>query len=106
MSANNGASSKGGTLYITFNSYLDRLRSEEGQKPPTNRRNVPTIRDLARLIRERNGATLHEVTLTNIINGNGPMLNKETVRMLLDEMWHLGFTPDLSDFIKYVPPQE
>jgi len=106
MTESNKSPQKGGTLYITFNPYLDRLRSEEGQKPPQDRRNVPTIRELARSIRERHGVTLHEVTLNNIINGNGPLLNKETVRMLLDEMWHLGFKPELSDFIKYVPPQE
>lgn len=106
MSKENIDSSKDGSLYITFNSYLDRLRAEEGAKPPAQRRQVPTIRELARLIRERNKVELHEATLMNLINDNRPLLNKETARMLLNEMWYLGFEPTESDFIKYVPPQK
>ena len=96
---------KGGTLYITFSAYLDKLRADEGAKPPTTRKAVPTIRDLARMIRERHGIKLHEVTLNGIVNDSGPMFNKETVKMLLDEMWYLGFAPQITDFTKYVPPE-
>ncbi len=95
----------GGEMYITFNSYLDALKAEEGSKPPAQRRAVPTIRDLAKSIREHNDVKLHEVTLNNLINGNVKLFNMETTRLLLDEMWRRGFKPEITDFIKYVPPE-
>lgn len=104
MSEQNDLSTKEGEMYITFNSYLDHLRSEEGLKPPSQRREVPTNRDLARAIRERHDTKLHEVTLSNMINGNVKLFNMETARLLLDEMWRRGFTPEITDFIKYSPP--
>lgn len=104
MNEQNKASDKEGEMYITFGSYLDHLRSEEGLKPPSQRREVPTNRELARALRERYDIKLHEVTLSNMINGNVKLFNMETARILLDEMWRRGFNPELSDFIKYAPP--
>lgn len=95
----------GGRIVLVFGSYLDGLRIEQSRAPLETRLSVPTIRELARLIRERHGTTLHEVTLANIINGHGPLMSMRTVTMLLDEMWYLGFKPSVTDFIKYIPPK-
>lgn len=88
-----------GSLYITFNSYLDRLRAEQGQFPPQRRKSVPTIRELALDV------GVHEVTLTNIVNGNLKLLNLEMSRKLLDAMWRRGFAPQTIDLVKYDPPE-
>lgn len=88
-----------GSLYITFNSYLDRLRAEQGQLPPQRRKTIPTIRELAADI------GVHEVTLTNIVNGNLKLLNLEMSRKLLDAMWRRGFSPQTIDLVKYDPPE-
>lgn len=89
-----------GSMYITFGAYLDELRAAEKQKPPSERQPVPTIKDLAETI------GVHQVTLTNIVTGNIDRLSIETARKVMDEMWRLGFKPEITDFIKYSPPQE
>lgn len=96
---NNIGNERKGSLYITFSSYLDRLRSEQGQLPPHQRKPVPTIRELAKVV------DIHEITLMNMINGNIKLLNLETARKLLDVMWRYGFAPQLIDLIRYNPPE-
>lgn len=88
-----------GELFVTFAGRLEQLRSEEKQKPAYERREVPTLKELAIAV------GIHPVTLTNIANDNTPMVNKDTVRKILDEMWRRGFHLQLIDFIKYVPPE-
>lgn len=87
-----------GQVYFVFNGYLDRLRSDEALKPPSQRSEIPTVKNLADAI------GVHEVTLHNIVNGKVTRLNVETMAAVLDEMWKRGFTPQLSDFLRYVPP--
>ena len=89
-----------GSMYIVFGSYLKQLEADEGQKPLAQRRNVPTIKDLAEV------AGVHQVTLTNIVNGKIDRLTIEVARKVLDHMWRLGFQPKETDFIRYVPPEE
>lgn len=90
---------KGGRLYISFKSYLSALQSQEELKQPEHRRHVPTVKELAEI------AEVHEVTLHNIVNGKVTRLNMETVQVVLDEMWRRGFEPQLTDFIRYDPPE-
>lgn len=87
-----------GNLYITFAGYLEELRAQERQKPPGQRREVPTLADLAPIV------DLHPVTFTNVANGKIKLLNLEVARRALDELWRRGFRPQLTDFLKYVPP--
>lgn len=90
---------KDGQVYFTFNGYLDKLRSDENLKPPSERQVVPTVKDLA-------GAVgVHEVTLHNIVNGKIRRLNIDTMESVLNELWRLGFKPQLNDFIRYTPPE-
>lgn len=91
--------SQGGSMYITFSAYLDELRAAEKQKPPAQRQPVPTIKDLAKAV------DVHQVTLTNIVTGHIDRLSIDTARKVMDEMWRLGFKPEITDFIKYVPPK-
>lgn len=92
--------SREGSLYITFAAYLDTLRANEKQKPESARTEIPTITDLA------DAVGVHNVTLTNIANGRIDRLTLETARKVLDEMWRRGFRPQITDFIRYVPPEE
>lgn len=89
-----------GNLYITFGAYLSELRAQEKQKPPGQRREVPTSQEVA------DAAGVHLVTMTNIANGKIQQLNLETARKALDYLWHRGFHPQLTDFLKYIPPEE
>jgi len=99
MTTANDASERNGQVYFVFNGYLDRLRSDEAVKPPAQRREIPTIKDLAEAI------AVHEITLHNIVNGKVTRLNIDTMAAVLDEMWRRGFSPKLDDFIRYVPPE-
>lgn len=96
----NELSEKESALFITFGAYLDSLKAQQGQLPPSERQHVPTIRELARSI------GIHEVTLTNISNGRIKQLDLQKTRLILDEMRRRGFDTELTDFIKYVPPGE
>lgn len=88
-----------GSLFITFSAYLDELKAQEKQKPPGQRRDVPTIKDLAQAV------GVHQVTLTNIASDNIDRLSLKVARAVLDEMWHRGFRPQLTDFMRYIPPE-
>jgi hypothetical protein len=90
---------KEGTMFITLGAYLKQLESEEGRKPAPQRREVPTIKTLAEVV------GVHYVTLTNISNDKVGLLNLEVARKVLDELWHRGFHPQLTDFLKYIPPE-
>lgn len=86
-------------MYLVFNGYLNTLRATEELKPPNERRQIPTVKDLAESI------GIHEVTLHNIVNGKIKLLNIQVTNSILSEMWRRGFKPQLSDFIKFDPPE-
>lgn len=88
-----------GKLYITFAAYLDRLRAEENQKPPEARQHVPYINEMAEAI------GVHEITLGKIINGKVTRLNLSIAQKILDYLRVNGFRPDVTDFIRYIPPE-
>lgn len=88
-----------GNLFITFSAYLDELKAVEKQKPAHLRQEVPTIKDLAEAI------GVHQVTLTNIANDKIDRLSLKVARNVLDAMWKRGFRPQLTDFMKYIPPE-
>jgi hypothetical protein len=98
--------SEEGKLFVTFSSYLDKIRSEQGQLPPDQRKPVPTIRELAHAINTKNESKIHEMTLYNIVNNNIQLLNLQTARMMMDEMHNRGFNINISDFLKYIPPHQ
>ena len=88
-----------GSMFVTFGAYLDNLKTQEKLKPPTQRQPVPTLKDLAEAV------GVHQVTLTNIATGHIERLSLDVARRVMDEMWRLGFKPEITDFIKYVPPE-
>lgn len=79
-------------VYVSLGSYLANLEAQ-------GRMNVPTIRSLAKSI------DLHEVTLHNIAKGRSKQLNLETAQRILDEMNRRGFKMDISDLVRYEPPE-
>lgn len=86
-------------MYVTLGAYLDELKGKEGQKPVEKRQPVPTIAELADV------AGVHYVTLNNISNDRVDRLNLNTTQKVLDELWRRGFHPQVSDIIKYDPPE-
>jgi hypothetical protein len=87
-------------MYIALKSYLGHLDALERSKPPSTRRAVPTVGELA----EELG--IHRVTLSNIINGNIQQLDLKTGGRIITALRRRGFEMNVSDFIAYRPPEE
>src|SRR5688572_248125 len=85
----------GGTMFIVFKSYLNRLEAIEKSKPEPQRRRVPSMEELAQRI------GVHPVTLSNIANSNIKQLNLETGGRIIHTMRSYGFQMELSDLLEY-----
>ena len=86
-------------MYITFAAYLNQLRADEMNKPSQERKDVPNIEQLA------SAADRHPINFSTFINGKSKTFNLEVAQAALDELWRLGFTPQITDIIKYIPPE-
>ena len=86
-------------MYITLKSYLDRLEALERSRPASQRRDVPSIGELAKEL------GIHRVTLSNIANGNIRQLDLETGGRIITALRRRGFEMDVSDMIAYRPPE-
>lgn len=88
-----------GRMYVTFAAYLNQLKANELQKPPEQRKEVPTLTELAQ------AAGRHEINFSNMVNGKTKALNLEVAQLALDELWRRGFEPQITDIIRYSPPK-
>jgi hypothetical protein len=96
-----------GDIYIILSSYLNELKAQEERKPPEERQPVPSYRELAESIRACEPAETPEpFTLNRLAKGRVKLLNLETARMVMDEMNRRGFRMDLTDFVRYIPPEK
>ncbi len=86
-------------MYITFDAYLNQLRATELAKPPHQRKEVPTLAELA------DASGRHKVNFANFVKGKTKAINLEVAQMALDELWRRGFEPQITDIIRYVPPK-
>lgn len=84
-------------MLIVFGQYLDRIRAAEREKPPGERRYVPTLRELATAV------DIHEVTLSKIANGKVSELRLDTGARIISAMRRYGFPMDTTDLIVYSP---
>lgn len=86
-------------LTVTLDDYLNILRGEEAKKPDGERIEVPTISDLA------DGAGLHRVTVSNLINNNVKQINIETISAIVNELKERGFDVKVSDVLDFRVPR-
>lgn len=87
-----------GIMAMQLDSYLRRLRSTERLKPESERRRIPTIKELAAR------AGIHATTLSRIINGHTRFINLDTMQIIFTEMWRLGFEIEPNDLLSFEPP--
>lgn len=93
-------------MRVKLAEYLSRLQETEQHKPFGERRQIPDAADIAVAIKARYPTSkLHEVTARNFANGNIKMMNLELAEMFMDELWHMGFNPAITDLIEYTPPE-
>ncbi|HEU4329170.1 MAG TPA: hypothetical protein VFS21_38885 [Roseiflexaceae bacterium] len=86
-------------MFIKLKEYLDRLDTQERQKPVEQRRRVPTMEELAQVV------GVHPVTLSNIANSNIKQLNLETGGRIITAMRRFGFAMTIDDLIGYREPE-
>lgn len=82
-------------MYISLRSYLNRLDAIEKSKPEGQRKRVPSMEELAKMV------GIHPVTLSNIANSNIRQLNLETGGRIIGAMRSFGFPMSVTDLIEY-----
>jgi DNA-binding Xre family transcriptional regulator len=84
-------------MHIVLKQYLERIDKEEREKPPSQRRRVPSIRELAKAV------DMHEVNLSRLANDRVSDLRLSTAAKIIGTMRQYGFSMDVSDFLVYTP---
>jgi hypothetical protein len=94
-------------MFVSLGKYLADLKEKQKDLPLAHRRQIPTVTAVVKSIRARYPeSNLHTVTVYNLIKGDIKLLNLDTAQILLDELWHMGLKPSVSDFLTYEPPEE
>ena len=82
-------------MVVTLKSYLARLDEAESARPIEARRTVPTMDELAEAV------SVHRVTLGNIANNKGELLNLRLMARVIAALRARGFDADVSDVLAY-----
>jgi hypothetical protein len=91
---------KRGYIFIKLPVYLAELRQVEGRKPRSQRRPIPTMKQLAL------AAGIHPVTLSRLVRGRILALNLEIGAAIIAEMRQRGFDMQLCDLLGYADQRE
>lgn len=84
-------------IQLALEPLLSRLETEELQKPPTQRREVPNIPALAAI------AGVHRVTMYNLVKGHVKQVNLELLTAVFNELRRRGFNVQVSDLLTAYP---
>ena len=95
-----GKVTDGATLYVTLRSYLQRLKEGERSKPKSERRDVPTLAEIAAEL----GVT--ETTISNVSTNNIKQMNLEMGGRIIALLRSKGFSMEVSDLLVYRPPDD
>jgi DNA-binding Xre family transcriptional regulator len=85
------------TIVLTLGDYLKKLEGIESDKPPAQRRPVPSVAELAE------AAEVHRATMYNMVNGQVKLVNLESLSAVFNELRDRGFEVDVSDLLKAFP---
>ncbi len=83
--------------YVLLGRYLRKLELSELDKPPSQRREVPTITELAE------AAGISRVAMSNLANDNLQSVNLRTLSAVLNELRLRGFKTELTDLLATYP---
>lgn len=87
-------------ICVALKDYLAQLHGIEASKPPSERRAVPTLTQLAKM------AGIHRVTLTNLANNKIKLVNLSTLSALLNALRRCGFECTIPDLLRAYPASE
>ena len=95
MDSKTNTNTEGGYMYFNLKGYLAQLDSAEKARPEAERRDVPTLTDLAR------AAGVHKVTMTKLVHGKIRSLNFDIGTAIIREMRRRGFDTQPGDLFGY-----
>jgi transcriptional regulator with XRE-family HTH domain len=78
-------------IRVILKAYLDKLRGEEGRKPEGERREVPTIKELAEAV------GVSRTWLSQLANGRERMVNLDILGDVAEELRRRGFAVEVGD---------
>lgn len=82
-------------MFFNLKSYLSELEAAERAKPEDERRDVPTLTDLA------NAAGVHKVTMSKLVQGRIHSLNFDIGAAIIAELRRRGFDTQPGDLLGY-----
>lgn len=85
------------TVVITIKEHLARLEAQETQRPPNQRRPVPSMAELAE------AAGITRQGMYNFASGSVKMVNLEILSAVINELLRRGFPADVSDLLTAYP---
>jgi hypothetical protein len=84
-------------IRVSLNEHLDALRVAENQKPLNQRREVPTVADLAR------ATGINRASLYNWAGNKYESTRHDMAAAVINELHRLGFPASLSDILQEHP---
>lgn len=87
-------------VYVRLKAYLDDLKAIEMSKPPSQRKKVPSLSELARKL------GLHQTHLARIAGNKMASLNFKIFGDIITEMRGRGFPMQVTDLLVYRDPDE
>jgi DNA-binding Xre family transcriptional regulator len=91
----------GGGIVVTLTiaAYLKKLEAEEAAKPPRDRREVPSVADLAEAAGVSRGA------MYNLVNGQVKLVNLDLLSSIINELRQRGFDAYINDLLTTFPAE-
>ena len=83
-------------MIVTVNEYFDTVRKQEAKRPQAQRRSIPSQTEFARAI----GVTRQSFSQWL----KSPNFRESYIDTIITKMRAYGFDTELSDLVKYVPP--
>lgn len=86
-------------MYIRLKPYLEELAIKETARPEVERREVPTMEEIARAV------GYNPVSMSRLVTGKIKSLNLELGAAIIDEVRRRGFAMEVTDLVGYDPAE-
>ncbi len=88
------------TIRITLKDYLIRLQAEDLDKPPSKRRKVPALSELA------TATGISRESMSRLVNNHRRRINLDLVAKITNELEKHGWQPQINDLLMFTDTAE
>ena len=85
---------------VVIREYLNKLQEQENQKPASERRSIPTVREMAA------AADLSKTGFINFTQNRTNSIRRHVVDSIITQLRERGFDTDINDLVVYQAPDE